>query len=117
MQRAAQIGERFVSYIDEGAGEPVILIHGIPTWGYLWHKLIPVLSEQNRVIAPDLIGFGYSDKSDNFDRSIARQAELLDAWMENLGIESANIVAHDIGGGAALRLATLFPNRVKKLCL
>lgn len=117
MQRAAEIGERFVSYIDEGAGEPVILIHGIPTWGYLWHKLIPVLSEQNRVIAPDLIGFGYSDKSDNFDRSIARQTEMIDALMEKTSIERASIVAHDIGGGVALRLAALYPRRVKKLCL
>jgi len=117
MQKVAEIGERFVSYVDEGAGEPVILIHGIPTWGYLWHRLIPVLSEQNRVIAPDLIGFGYSDKSDNFDRSIARQAEMIDALMGKLEIERANIVAHDIGGGVALRLATLYPHRVNKLCL
>jgi pimeloyl-ACP methyl ester carboxylesterase len=117
MQKAAEIGERLVSYVDEGAGEPVILIHGIPTWGYLWHRLIPVLSEQNRVIAPDLIGFGYSDKSDNFDRSIARQTEMIDALMEKMGIERATIVAHDIGGGVALRLATLYPHRVNKLCL
>jgi pimeloyl-ACP methyl ester carboxylesterase len=113
----AEIGERFVSYVDEGEGDPVILIHGIPTWGYLWHKLIPVLSKQTRVLAPDLIGFGYSDKQDNFDRSIARQTEMIDAWMEKLGIQNANIVAHDIGGGVALRLATLFPHRVKRLCL
>lgn len=103
--------------MDEGAGEPVILIHGIPTWSFLWHRLIPVLSEQNRVIAPDLIGFGYSDKSDNFDRSIARQTEMIDALMEKMGIEQANIVAHDIGGGVALRLATLYPHRVNKLCV
>jgi len=117
MQKVAEIGEHFVSYVDEGAGEPVILIHGIPTWSYLWHRLIPVLSEQNRVIAPDLIGFGYSDKSDNFDRSIARQTEMIDALMEKMGIEQANIVAHDIGGGVALRLATLYPHRVNKLCV
>ena len=117
MQKVAEIGEHFVSYVDEGAGEPVILIHGIPTWSYLWHRLIPVLSEQNRVIAPDLIGFGYSDKNDNFDRSIARQTEMIDALMEKMGIEQANIVAHDIGGGVALRLATLYPHRVNKLCV
>ena len=117
MQKVAEIGERFVSYVDEGAGEPVILIHGIPTWGYLWHRLVPVLSEQNRVLAPDLIGFGYSDKSDNFDRSIARQTEMIDALMEKMGIEQANIVAHDIGGGVVLRLATLYPHRVNKLCV
>ena len=116
-QKTIEIGDRFVSYIDEGAGEPVVLIHGIPTWGYLWHKLIPVLSKQNRVLAPDLAGFGYSDKRDNFDRAIDKQAELIDAWMNETGVEAAHIVAHDIGGGVALRLAALFPNRVKKLCV
>lgn len=116
-QKAIEIGDRFVSYIDEGAGEPVVLIHGIPTWGYLWHKLIPVLSKQNRVLAPDLAGFGYSDKRDNFDRAIDKQAELIDVWMNEIGVEAAHIVAHDIGGGVALRLATLFPKRVKKLCV
>jgi len=117
MQRVAQLGDRFISYLDEGAGEPVILIHGIPVWGYLWHALTPALAKQNRVLAPDLLGFGYSDKSDCFDRSIARQAEVIDAWMDKIGIERANIVAHDIGGGVALRLATLFPHRVMRLCV
>ncbi len=116
-QRVAEIGDRFVSYIDEGEGDAVVLIHGIPTWGYLWHRLIPVLAKQNRVLAPDLPGFGYSDKSDRFDRSIARQAEMIDAWMERLGVERAHVVAHDIGGGVALRLATLFPQRVNRLCV
>ncbi len=116
-QKAIEIGDRFVSYIDEGAGEPVVLIHGIPTWGYLWHKLIPVLSKQNRVLAPDLAGFGYSDKRDNFNRAIDKQAELIDVWMNEIGVEAAHIVAHDIGGGVALRLATMFPKRVKKLCV
>lgn len=117
MQRVARLGDRFISYLDEGTGEPVILIHGIPTWGYLWHALTPALAKQNRVLAPDLLGFGYSDKSDCFDRSIARQAEMFDAWMGELGIKRAHIVAHDIGGGVALRLATLFPHRVMRLCV
>ena len=116
-QRVAEVGDRFVNYFDEGAGEPVILIHGIPTWGYLWHQLIPELAKANRVLVPDLIGFGYSDKSDRFDRSIARQAELIDDWMRAIAVERAHIVAHDIGGGVALRLATLFPERVTSLCV
>ena len=117
MQRVAEIDEGFVSYLDDGAGEPVILIHGIPTWGYLWHQLIPELVKTNRVLAPDLIGFGYSDKSDRFDRSIARQAELINDWMDTIAVQRAHIVAHDIGGGVALRLATLFPKRVMSLCV
>lgn len=117
LQKVAEVGARFVSYVDVGRGDPVVLLHGIPTWGYLWHGVFPRLAERNRVLIPDLAGFGYSDKSDRFDRSIARQAEMLDAWMEEVGIERADVVAHDIGGGVALRLATLFPQRVRRLCL
>lgn len=116
-QRVAKVGDRFISYIDEGAGDPVVLLHGIPTWGYLWHEIIPQLSKTHRVLVPDLPGFGFSDKSDRFDRSIAHQAEWIDQWLQQLGIERAAIVAHDIGGGIALRLATLFPDRVTRLCV
>jgi pimeloyl-ACP methyl ester carboxylesterase len=117
MQKVAQLGDHFVSYVDQGTGSPVILLHGIPTWGYLWHGIIPPLARSHRVLAPDLLGFGYSDKGDQFDRSIGRQAEMIDAWLETLGIEGADVVAHDIGGGVALRLATLFPARVRRLCV
>lgn len=116
-EKIAKIGERFISYIDEGSGAPLVLIHGIPTWSFLWHGLIPSFAKEYRVLAPDLPGFGYSDKSDRFDRSIARQAEFVDAWMEKIGLQSAHVIAHDIGGGVALRLSTLFSARVKKLVL
>lgn len=116
-QRVTELGDTFLSYLDDGDGEPVVLLHGIPTWSYLWTPVLDALVGEARVLAPDLAGFGFSDKRDNFDRSIARQAELVDAWLERLGITSAVIVGHDIGGGVALRLATLFPSRVRKLCL
>lgn len=116
-QRISKVGERFISYIDEGAGDPVVLLHGIPTWGYLWHQLIPEISRTHRVLVPDFPGFGFSDKSDRFDRSIARQAEWIEQWLEQLGIDRAAVVAQDIGGGVALRLATLFPRRVERLCV
>ena len=119
LQKVTEIDGHFMSYVDEGSGsgDPVVFIHGIPTWGYLWQGFIESFTPVCRVLIPDLLGFGYSDRSDRFDRSIARQAELLDAWMEALGLERAIIVAHDIGGGIALRLATLFPERVSRLCV
>lgn len=116
-QKVVELDRRFVSYVDQGEGRPVVLIHGIPAWGYLWRQQIPRLAENARVLAPDLLGFGFSDRRDVFDRSIARQAEMIDQWMEKLGIERAAVIAHDIGGGVALRLATLFPQRVERLCL
>ena len=117
LQRVAEVRDTFISYLEDGSGTPVVLLHGIPTWSYLWTPVLGRLTRVARVLAPDLPGFGFSDKRDRFDRSIARQAELIDAWMDRIGLESAVIVAHDIGGGVALRLATLFPSRVRKLCL
>ncbi|RUL87957.1 alpha/beta fold hydrolase [Tautonia sociabilis] len=117
LQRVSELGERFLSYVDEGRGDPVLLLHGIPTWGYLWQGLLPALSGPHRVLVPDLLGFGYSDRRDCFDRSIGRQAELIDAWLGKLGLEHIHVVGHDIGGGVALRLATLFPRRVSRLAL
>lgn len=116
-QRVMELGERFLSYVDEGQGEPVVLVHGIPTWGYLWSGLLPALALSHRVLVPDLLGFGYSDKREGFDRSIARQAEALDGWLERLGVERATVVGHDIGGGVAQHLAVRFPRRVGRLCL
>jgi pimeloyl-ACP methyl ester carboxylesterase len=118
LQKVVELGEQFVSYVDDGEGDldPVVLIHGMPTWGYLWHRWIGAFGAR-RVIIPDLLGFGFSDKSDTFDRGLASQAEMIDDLMEALGVERATIVGHDIGGGIALRLATLFPDRVSRLCL
>ncbi len=109
--------DTFISYLDDGQGETVVLLHGIPTWSYLWTPILGPLTRTARVLAPDLAGFGFSDKRDRFDRSIARQAELVDTWMAHIGVPTAVIVGHDIGGGVALRLATLFPSRVRKLCV
>lgn len=117
LQRVTPVGDRYISYVDQGSGQSVVLLHGIPTWGYLWRDILPALSRQHRTLVPDLPGFGFSDRRDCFDRSIARQAEMIDGWMEQLGIERAAVVAHDIGGGVALRLATLFPHRVERLCV
>lgn len=117
LQKLKTIGQRFISYVQEGSGDPVVLIHGIPTWGYLWHQVLPDLAKDWTVFVPDLIGFGFSDRSDRFDRSIAVQTDILIKWMNAVGIQRAAIVGHDIGGGIALRLATLYPDRVSHLCI
>ncbi|QRK10770.1 alpha/beta hydrolase [Archangium violaceum] len=117
MQRVVELGHRFISYVDEGRGEPLVLLHGIPTWGFLWSGLLPALSLTHRVLIPDLLGYGYSDRREGFERSITRQAEAVDAWMDRLGVKNAVVVGHDIGGGVAQHLAVRFPQRVSRLCL
>ena len=116
-QRVVELGHRFISYVDEGRGAPLVLVHGIPTWGFLWSGVLTALAMTHRVLIPDLLGYGYSDRREGFDRSISRQAEALDAWMDRLGVVDAAVVGHDIGGGVAQHLAIRFPQRVSRLCL
>ena len=73
-QRVVELDDRFIAYVDEGRGDPVVLVHGIPTWGFVWQRVLPELARARRVIVPDLLGYGFSDKADRFDRSIARLA-------------------------------------------
>lgn len=117
VQRVVELGDRFISYVDVGDGEPVVLLHGIPTWGYLWSGVLDRLSRSHRVLVPDLAGFGYSDRRDMFDRSIAAQAALLRDWLSVLGVSRAALVGHDIGGGVALRLALSAPDVATRLAL
>jgi pimeloyl-ACP methyl ester carboxylesterase len=106
-----------VAWTDLGKGEPVILLHGIPTWSFLYNEVIPLLAPHNRVIAPDFLGHGYSDKRDFFDRSLLVQTDMIILLMDHLGVERADFVGHDTGGGVALIMAIHHPERVARLVL
>jgi pimeloyl-ACP methyl ester carboxylesterase len=96
---------------------PVVFLHGIPTWSFLWRDVAPAVADDRRVIAPDLLGYGNSAMADGFDRSIRAQEAMLDALLDRLGIETVSLVAHDIGGGVALRYASHEPDAVDQLVL
>lgn len=117
LQKVVEVGDRFVSYVDVGSGPPLVLLHGLPTWGYLWHRLVPALEKSHRVLIPDLPGYGWSDRSDRFDRSMTRQVHRLIGWMQCLGLTRADFAGHDFGAAVALRLASYHPDRVERLCL
>lgn len=106
-----------VAYHDEGEGIPVVLMHGIPTWSFLWREIIPRLAAGRRVIAPDFLGHGYSDRRDRFDRSLTAQVEMILALLDHLGLDQVDLVGHDTGGGVALILAIKHKDRVRKLVL
>lgn len=106
-----------LAYLDEGSGPPVLLIHGIPTSSLLWRDIIPVLARSHRVIAPDMLNYGKSDKPLHADVSIAAQARLTVGVLDALGIRRADVVSHDIGGGVAQIIAVRHPERVGKLVL
>lgn len=102
----------------DGAGEDaatLVFLHGVPTWSFLWRRIAPAFEDEYRVLVPDLLGYGNSDRRDSFDRSIRAQEAMLEAFLDDLGEGSVTLVAHDIGGGAALRLAANAPERVDRL--
>jgi haloalkane dehalogenase len=108
-----------LAHIDEGEGAPVLFMHGEPTWSYLWRKVIPPVRDRGfRCIAPDLVGFGRSDKPVkvgwySYDRHVSMAATLL----EDLDLRGATMVVHDWGGPIGLRLAVEHPDRVERLVI
>ena len=106
-----------IACVDEGSGPPVLLIHGIPTRREMWRKIIPVLAKHRRVIAPDLLNYGASDKPASADVSINAQQRIMIGLLDALGIARADVVAHDIGGGVAQLMAVNRPERISRLVL
>ncbi len=106
-----------IAYLRTGQGPPLVLLHGIPSSSYLWRDVIEPLSATFEVLAPDLLGYGDSDKRMDVDLSIAAQARYVVAFMETIGVHQAAVAGHDIGGGVAQLMAVDEPQRVARLIL
>lgn len=100
-KKKIEISGRMMAYVDEGAGDPIVLLHGNPTSSYLWRNIIPYLTDLGRCIAPDLIGMGDSDKLESRDPQSYRLVEhhqYIDALLETLEIhQDVVLVLHDWG--------------------
>jgi 2-hydroxymuconate-semialdehyde hydrolase len=116
-QQFTRVDGHRIAYIDEGEGPPLLLIHGIPSNGLMWREVIPELSKNFRVIAPDLLNYGQSEMPESADVSINAQQRILFGLLDSLGIRRANVVAHDIGGGVAQLMAVEKPERIDQLVL
>lgn len=106
-----------ISYVREGVGEHVLLIHGITTYSFIWRKIIPLLSPNYDVIAIDLIGCGSSDKPLDVDYSIKNHSKFIVEFIKKLELGKVHLVAHDIGGGVAQILAANYPELFYDLTL
>lgn len=108
------------NYHDVGEGDPVLLIHGsgpgVSAW-VNWRGVLPELSKTHRVIAPDVLGFGYTERPEGVTYDMATWTEHLVGLMDALGIEQAAVVGNSFGGALALDVATHHPDRVTKLVL
>jgi 2-hydroxymuconate-semialdehyde hydrolase len=118
--RSIRAGEILTNYHDQGSGAPIVLLHGsgpgVSAWAN-WRLAIPELAKNFRVIAPDLLGFGYTERPAgvryNMDTWVAHALGFLDA----LKLDKVGLVGNSFGGGLALNLATRHPDRVTRMVL
>jgi haloalkane dehalogenase len=105
--------ETEISYVDTGAGEPVVFLHGNPTSSYLWRNVIPHVEGQGRCLAPDLVGMGDSGAAPDGSYRFVDHARYLDAWFEALGLTNVTLVVHDWGSALGFYWAYRHPERVR----
>jgi len=108
-----------MAYVDEGSGPVVLLLHGEPSWGFLYRTMIPVFLESGfRVVVPDLIGFGRSDKPTEIsDYTYARHVEWVRSVLfDVLDLQGITLVCQDWGGLVGIRLAMENPDRFARIC-
>ena len=104
-------------YVDEGQGEPMLFVHGTPTWSFEWRHLIRAFAPTHRCIAPDHLGFGLSDRPREAAYTPEAHAERLSAFVERLAPGPLTLVVHDYGGPIGLPICLRHPERVKRLVL
>lgn len=104
-------------YVDEGDGRPVVMVHGTPTWSFLYRHLIKTFRSQYRCVVPDLLGFGLSDRPGTASYRPEDQARRLGAMIDTLGLKDFTLIVHDFGGPIGLAYAIEHPDRIRSLVL
>ncbi|MCL2457506.1 MAG: alpha/beta fold hydrolase [Desulfobulbus sp.] len=104
-----------LAYLDEGDGPPVVMVHGNPSWSYLYRNLVLGLREQYRCIVPDHMGCGFSDKPQTYAYRLATHIDNLELLLDHLGISRCVLVMHDWGGAIGMGWAGRHPERVAGL--
>ena len=115
--RALDLGVGVMRYVDEGTGSPIVMVHGTPTWSFLYRHLITAFRDRFRCVVPDHLGFGLSDKPAGWSYRPEDQARNLEALIGALGLERITLVVHDFGGPIGLAYALDHPDNVERLVL
>jgi len=113
-----EVGGLRMHYVDEGEGNPVLMLHGEPSWSYLYRKIIAGVALERRAVAPDFVGFGRSDKFTEMDEyTYKMHLDSLLGFIESLELNNITMMVQDWGGLVGLRAATLVPERVSRLVI
>jgi haloalkane dehalogenase len=116
LRRRTRVLDSDISYVDVGQGDPIVLLHGNPTWSYLWRNIIPHVSHLGRCLAPDLVGMGQSGKSPGGAYRFADHARYLDAWFDALNLKkNVFLVLHDWGSALGFHRARRHPDQVQAI--
>ncbi|OGK95555.1 MAG: haloalkane dehalogenase, partial [Candidatus Rokubacteria bacterium RIFCSPHIGHO2_02_FULL_73_26] len=113
-RRRVTVLDTELAYVDTGAGDPIVFLHGNPTSSYLWRNVIPYVAGLGRCLAPDLVGMGDSGEAPDGSYRFADHARYLDAWFEALALtENVVLVVHDWGSALGFHWARRHPERVR----
>lgn len=106
-----------LNFVDEGEGPAVVMIHGNPSWSFLYRNLILALRPNFRCLALDNLGCGLSEKPQRADYRLAAHVERAAAWIESCGVENFHLVVHDWGGPIGLGAAARIPDKVRSISI
>lgn len=104
-------------YVDEGAGDPIVMVHGNPAWSFLFRRLISEFSKTHRVIAPDHLGCGLSDKPQNFPYRLETHIDNLETFLLSLNLDNITLLMHDWGGPIGMGFAVKYPEKIKRFII
>jgi haloalkane dehalogenase len=115
--RALDVGDGVMRYVDEGTGDPILMVHGTPTWSFLYRHVVKGLRDRHRCLAPDNLGFGLSEKPPGIPYRPQDQARRLARFVDTLKLKDLTLVVHDFGGPIGLAYALDRPENVRRLIL
>ncbi|MBL7796578.1 MAG: alpha/beta fold hydrolase [Saprospiraceae bacterium] len=115
--RFLEIDGHQIHYLDEGSGVPILFSHGTPEWSFGYRDVVRHMRGQFRCIAPDLLGFGLSDKPADADYSVAAHARRMEQFIEKLGLRDFHMVANDFGLSIAFQYVLRHPENVQRISL
>ena len=104
-------------YLDEGHGEPIVMVHGNPSWSFYYRHLVQDLRTRYRVIVPDHVGCGFSDKPQRYEYRLERHIGNFEALIQSLDLENITLAMHDWGGPIAMGFAVRHPEKVRRFVI
>lgn len=112
-----QIGKEKLHYVDEGHGEVMFMLHGNPTWSFFYRNVAKHFAQTNRVVVPDHVGCGLSDKPQDYEYTLKNHVQNTLALIEKLGLKDITLLVHDWGGAIGMGVATARPDLIKRMVI